>query len=124
MINGGVMDKREVTYFEHYLSTIKECEIKEKEISAPFRKPKLEEFIQLYDKIKLLNLTNQLVLDVMIVPDDEINVYEGKCGQSSLFGQHILGKTISTQFQIDESYYKIVSANGLPIGIMSFKRHF
>ena len=48
----------------------------------------------------------------MIVPDDEINVYEGKYGQSSLFGQHILGKTISTQFQIDEVDYKIVSAHG------------
>ncbi len=112
MINGGVMDKREVTYFKHYLSTIKEREIKEKEIPAPSRKLKLEDVIQLYDKIKLLNLTNQLALDVMIVPDDEINVYEGKYGQSSLFGQHILGKTISTQFQIDEVDYKIVSAHG------------
>ncbi len=112
IINGGIMDKREVTYFEHYLSTIKERHTKDKEMPILYRQLKQEEVIGLYDKIKLLNLTDHLILDGMIVPDREANLYEGKYGQSSLFGQQILGKTILTQFQINDIDYKIVSASG------------
>ena len=106
------MDKREVTYFEHYLSTIKERHTKDKDMPTPSKKLKKEDVIRRYDKIKLLNLTDHLILDVMIVPDREANLYEGKYGQSSLFGQQILGKTILTQFQINDIDYKIVSASG------------
>lgn len=112
IISGGIMEKRESTYFEHYLSTIRERHVKDKEMPTFIRKLKQEEVIRLYDKIKLLDLTNHLILDVILVLDSEANVYEGKYGQSSLFGQQLLGKTILMQFQIDEIEYKILSASG------------
>lgn len=108
------MERKERTYLQHYLSTAQEREQKgEQRELRRLRKLKQGENIQVYDKVKLLNLTEHLMLDIVIVPDDEMNVFEGKYAQTSLFAQEILGCRVSGEFNYEDVEYKIVAASGL-----------
>lgn len=107
------MERKEKTYLQHYLSMAKEREYLEHQ-DKPLKKVRKliqGEKIELYDKVKLLNLTDHLMLDVMIVPDQEATLFEGKYGKSSSFGHAVLGREISTSFNFEETTYKIVSAS-------------
>ena len=53
------------------------------------------------------------MLDIMIVPEHEVNHFEGKYGQYSELGQNILGNVISSDFHCESVNYKIVSASGM-----------
>lgn len=114
VINGGTMKRQDVSYLNHYLLTAKERErCDEVKTIKKVRKLTLTEKIELYDKVKLLNLTEHLMLDITIVPDYEVNHFEGKYGQYSALGQNILGNVISSDFHCESVNYKIVSASGM-----------
>ncbi len=108
------MERKERTYLQHYLSMAQEREQKEEKQQELRRLKKLKqgENIHVYDKVKLLNLTEHLMLDIVIVPDYEMNVFEGKYGQTSLFAQEILGCCVSGEFNYEDVEYKIVAASG------------
>ena len=106
VINGGTMKRQDVSYLNHYLLTAKERErCDEVKTIKKVRKLTLTEKIELYDKVKLL--------DIMIVPEHEVNHFEGKYGQYSELGQNILGNVISSDFHCESVNYKIVSASGM-----------
>ena len=108
------MKRQDVLYFNHYLLTAKERErCDEVKLIKKVRKLNLNEKIELYDKVKLLNLTDHLMLDITIVPEHEVNHFEGKYGQQSTLGQNILGNVISSDFFCESINYKIVSASGI-----------
>ena len=110
------MKRQDVLYLNHYLLTAKEREqCDEVKIIKKVRKLNISEKIELYDKVKLLNLTDHLMLDIMIVPEHEVNHFEGKYGQYSPLGQNVLGNVISSDFRCESINYKIVAASGMRI---------
>lgn len=108
------MKKQGILYLNHYLLTAKERERRDEvKVIRKARKLNREEKIELYDKVKLLNLTDHLILDIVIVPEHEVNYFEGKYGQYLPLGENILGNVISSDFYCESINYKILSASSM-----------
>ena len=109
------MERKERAYLQHYLSTAKERKqtVNQSQSFKKVRKLQQGEEIKLYDKVKLLNLTDHLILNVMIVPDHEVNLFEGKWGETSELGHPILEGSVLTTFECQEIEYKILSVSGM-----------
>ena len=104
------MERKERAYLQHYLSTAKERKqtVNQSQSFKKVRKLQQGEEIKLYDKVKLLNLTDHLILNVMIVPDHEVNLFE-----TSELGHLILEGSVLTTFECQEIEYKILSVSGM-----------
>ena len=91
------MERKERAYLQHYLSTAKER----------------KQTVNQSQSFKILNLTDHLILNVMIVPDHEVNLFEGKWGETSELGHLILEGSVLTTFECQEIEYKILSVSGM-----------
>lgn len=109
------MERKERSYLQHYFSMAKERKQTSNQGQSLKKVRKLQQGdeIKLYDKVKLLNLTDHLILNVMIVPEHEVNLFEGKWSEHSELGHLILEGSVLTTFECQEIEYKILSVSGM-----------